>query len=248
MMMALKQEEGWGCAMAVLNDSLKFEVKKHAFFAGFSDDELEEFFAVAQTVVFKARAEIFGQGDAGDSMYILLGGRVKISSFSSAGKETVLTFLGPGDILGEIALLDGGVRTAAAVVLEETRALRVTRGQFIPFIEAHPKIALKIIEVLCERLRRTDLFVEEVATMQSGPRLARALLRLAQSHGRERDGKVLIDLKLSQANLGAHAGLMRENVNRQMKIWEEAGIIETSSGRITILDLPMLELVIEGDE
>ncbi len=234
--------------MSGLNDSLKFEVRKHAFFADFTDQELEDLFDVAQSVTYKARQQIFGQGDDGDSMFILLSGKIKISSFSSGGKETVLTFMGPGDILGEIALLDDGPRTAAAVVLEETRALMVTRARFIPFIETHPKVALKLFKVLCARLRRTDQFVEEVATMQSGPRLARALLRLADNHGREQEGTILIDMKLSQANLGAHAGLMRENVNRQLKIWEESGIIAMTSGQITIRDKALLESVIEAEE
>lgn len=231
--------------MSNLNESLKYELKRNAFFAGYTDDELEALFGFAQSVTYKGRKEIFGQGDDGDSMFILLSGRVKISTFSTAGKETVLTFLGPGDILGEIALLDGGARTAAAVVIEETRALQLFRKDFLPFVARHPKMALQIINVLCERLRRTDMFVEEVATMQAGPRLARALLRLAANHGVEReDGAIQISMKLSQANLGAHSGLMRENVNRQLKIWEENEILDNSAGIITLLQPEMLEDVV----
>ena len=231
--------------MSNLNDSLKYELKRNAFFSDYTDEELEALFSFAQTVTYKARKEIFGQGDDGDSMFILLSGRVKISTFSTAGKETVLTFLGPGDILGEIALLDGGSRTAAAVVIEETRALQLFRKDFLPFVASHPKMALQIINVLCERLRRTDMFVEEVATMQAGPRLARALLRLAENHGVEKeDGTIQISMKLSQANLGAHSGLMRENVNRQLKIWEENEILDNSAGIITLLQPDMLEEVV----
>jgi CRP-like cAMP-binding protein len=232
--------------MNALNDSLKFELKRNAFFSEYHDDELADLLSLAKTVTFKSRKQIFGQGDEGDSMFILLSGRVKISTFSSAGKECVLTFLGSGDILGEIALLDGGVRTAAAIVLEETRALQLFRSDFQSFITSHPRITLQIISVLCERLRRTDMFVEEVATMQAGPRLARALLRLAERHGDESDsGAIKINMKLSQANLGAHSGLMRENVNRQLKIWEDAQILENDSGFLTLLQPDLLEDVIE---
>ncbi|MCI5047367.1 MAG: Crp/Fnr family transcriptional regulator [Aquisalinus sp.] len=231
--------------MSQLNDSLKYELKKNVFFSAYSDQELEDLFSLARTVTFKSRKEIFGQGDQGDSMFILLSGRVKISTFSTTGKETVLSFLGPGDILGEIALLDEGPRTAAAHVLEETRALQLHRKDFLPFIEKHPRIALQIISVLCQRLRRTDMFVEEVVTMQAAPRLARALIRLADSHGKEEEGgNIRIHLKLSQGNLGAHAGLMRENVNRQLKIWEEGGILSNENGMIILHDIAMLEEVI----
>ncbi len=232
--------------MSELNESLKYELKRNVFFSAFSEEELEDLFSLAKTVSFKARKEIFAQGDQGDSMFILLSGRIKISTYSSTGKETVLSFLGPGDILGEIALLDEGPRTAAAVVLEETRALQLYRQDFLPFIEKHPKIALQLISVLCQRLRRTDMFVEEVVTMQAGPRLARALLRLADNHGEPlEDGNVRIRLKLSQANLGAHAGLMRENVNRQLRIWEDGGILTNNNGIITLHHPDLLEEVIE---
>ncbi len=232
--------------MSELNDSLKYELKKNIFFSAYTDEELEDLFLLAKAVNFKSRKEIFAQGDQGDSMFILLSGRIKISTFSSAGKETVLSFLGPGDILGEIALLDEGPRTASAFVLEETRALQLYRNDFMPFIEKHPRIALQIISVLCERLRRTDMFVEEVVTMQAAPRLARALLRLADTHGQGADdGSIKIHLKLSQANLGAHAGLMRENVNRQLRIWEEGNILTNANGLITLHNPDLLEEVIE---
>ena len=231
--------------MSTLNDSLKFELKRNAFFSDYHDDELEDLLSLAKTSTYKTRKQIFGQGDEGDSMYILLSGKVKISTFSAAGKECVLTFLGPGDILGEIALLDGGLRTAAAIVLEEVRALQLFRPDFQSFISTHPRITLQIISVLCERLRRTDLFVEEVATMQAGPRLARALLRLADVHGNEAvDGSIEIRMKLSQSNLGAHSGLMRENVNRQLKIWEEAEIVTNEGGVLVLLQPDLLEDVI----
>lgn len=231
--------------MSNLNDSLKYELKRNSFFCDYTDQELEELFSFAKPVSYKVRKEIFAQGDDGNSMFVLLSGRVKVSTFSSAGKETVLTFLGPGDMLGEIALLDGGARTAAAMVIEETRALQLLRIDFLPFVVKHPKMALQIINVLCERLRRTDMFVEEVATMQAGPRLARALLRLAANHGEEHaDGRIEITMKLSQANLGAHSGLMRENVNRQLKIWEEDSILDNTAGIITLLKPKMLEDVV----
>ncbi len=233
--------------MNKLNDSLKYELKKNPFFSTYTDAELEELFALAKPVLFKSRKEIFSQGDQGDSMYILLEGKVKISTFSSTGKETVLSFFGPGDVLGEIALLDEGPRTASAYVLEETRALHLVRKDFLPFIERHPRIAQQIISVICQRLRQTDMFIEEMVTMQAGPRLARALLRLVDTHGvAQDDGHVLIKLKLSQSNLGAHAGLMRENVNRQLKLWEEEGMLTNKNGAITIFDVEALEEVIES--
>lgn len=234
--------------MTDVNDSLLFELKQHAFFESMSDQAMRDMIALTQNKIFKVRSTIFNQGDEGESLYIILSGRVKISTMSSAGKETVLCFMGPGDVLGEIAVLDGDTRTASAVVIEETQTLILHQGAFLSFLEKHPKVALHIIKVLCGRLRKTDQFVEEMTTLQAGPRLAKALLRLADQYGRPAgtDGSVLINIKLSQANLGAHAGLMRENVNRQLKMWEEEGILRSESGMITLTQMHELKAIAES--
>ena len=226
--------------------SLMFELRQHEFFAAMGDEVMKDLVALTQTKLFKARQMIFQQGEEGDSLYVVLSGRIKISTTSTAGKETVLSFLGPGEVMGEIAVLDGGLRTASATVIEEARVAVLRQGPFKAFLEHHPKLALHIIDVLCSRLRRTDAFVEEMTTLQAGPRLAKALLRLAEQYGKETDSGTLVDIKLSQANLGAHAGLMRENVNRQLKLWEEQGLLETQGGIITLIDPGALEDIAES--
>jgi CRP-like cAMP-binding protein len=217
------------------NASLRYELRQHDFFATMGDDALAAMLELTQTRVVKSRQTIFSQGEEGDSLYIILSGCVKISTTSGSGKETVLCFMGPGEVLGEIAVLDQGLRTATASTIEETRVLVLRRGAFMGFLERHPKVALHIITVLCARLRKTDAFVEEMTTLQAGPRLAKALLRLAEQYGKPQpSGGVLVDIKLSQANLGAHAGLMRENVNRQLKLWEDDGLLEGKGGVILL--------------
>lgn len=215
--------------------SIRYELRQHEFFSAIDDDALTDLIALCQIKVCKNRNVIFGQGDEADSLYVVLSGCVKISTTSNAGKETVLCFMGPGEVLGEIAVLDGGVRTAGATCIEESRVLMLRQAPFLAYLETHPKVALHIIRVLCARLRRTDEFVEEMTTLQAGPRLAKALLRLAEQYGKpQATGGVLVDIKLSQANLGAHAGLMRENVNRQLKIWEDEGVLAGKGGMITV--------------
>lgn len=215
--------------------SLRFELRQHELFAAMDDATLSALLDITQSKIIKARKTIFAQGDEADGLYVILSGCVKIATVSNTGKETVLCFMGPGEMLGEIAVLDGGVRTASAITIEETRVLNLRQASFLAFLELHPKVALHIIRVLCGRLRRTDAFVEEMTTLQAGPRLARALLRLADQYGKpQAAGGVLVDIKLSQANLGAHAGLMRENVNRQLRLWEDDGLLEGKGGVIIL--------------
>lgn len=222
--------------------SIRFELRQHEFFENVSEDGLNDLVELCQVKVCKPRSPIFAQGDDADSLYIILSGCVKIFTLSTGGKETVLTFMGPGEVLGEIAVLDGGVRTAGATPIEETRVVMLSQGRFLKYLETHPLVSLEIIRVLCARLRRTDQFVEEMTTLQAAPRLAKALLRIADQYGKdEADGSVHLSIKVSQANLGAHAGLMRENVNRQLKLWEEEGILISKAGAITLLNPEALE-------
>lgn len=226
--------------------SIRFELRQHGFFAEIDDPALDELIEICQIKIFKNRATIFSQGDDADSLYVILSGSVKISTTSQGGKETVLAFMGSGQVLGEIAVLDGGVRTASAVTIAEARVLVLRQGPFLDYLESHPKVSLNIIRVLCERLRKTDEFVEEMTTLQAGPRLAKALLRLAEQYGKpQENGDLLVDLKLSQANLGAHAGLMRENVNRQLKLWEDEDLLRNESGLITLKNMTALEEIAE---
>lgn len=232
--------------MNAVLDSLKWELKRHPLFEGLGDKELDGFLASARSVVFPARKQIFAQGDDSNCLYILLTGRVKISTHSDAGKETVLAFMGENDVLGEMGVFDGEPRSAGATALHETRALQLFKSDVTAFLERHPTAAMQIIATLSKRLRHTNTQLEDIATLPTGPRLARALLRLAELYGEDgEDGAVRIDMKLSQSNLGAHAGLMRENVNRQIKVWESDGLIASEAGVITLLDPERLRAICE---
>ena len=105
----------------------------------------------------------------------------------------------------------------------------------LDFLERNHGVSLQIISALCKRLRHTNFLLEDIATLPAAPRLARALLRIGEVYGHTDDeGALHIDMKLSQGNLGAHAGLMRENVNRQLKMWESEGLVRQEAGIITL--------------
>jgi len=226
--------------------SLKWELQHHPFFEALSGKELDRLLQRAHSVAFKPRQTIFAQGAQSESLYVVLSGRVKVSVTSETGKETVLAFMGKHDLLGEMGVFDGGARSATATALEETGALQLLRTDMLAFLENKPAVALQIIGAFCGRLRHANEVLEDMATLPAGPRLARALLRLAETHGKSgRDGKTEIDFKLSQANLGAHAGMMRENVNRQLRAWESDGLIASDHGLITLIEPDRLKAMID---
>jgi len=225
---------------------LKWELGRHALFGSFTEAELDTLVSVGTVRVYRVRQALFHEGDEGGSMFVLLTGRVKVSAYSAAGKECVLSLAGPGEVLGEITLLDGGPRTASGLAIEDTRALCLARKDFLPVLEKNPAAALHIIAVLCERLRNTSRLVEDTAFLAAGPRLARALLRLLGAHGTQGDdGAWRLDMNLSQTTLGAHVGLMRESVNRQLRAWQDEGVILSEASGLKVLNREGLERIAE---
>ncbi len=226
---------------------LGWELQRHPLFAALSSAELGRLLSAAHSIAVPSGKQIFAQGDESDCLYILLSGRVKISVFSESGKETVLAFMGENEVLGEMGVFDGGARSATAITLQDTRALRLSRADVIAFLERNPAVSLQIIATLCNRLRQTNVLTEEIATLHAGPRVAHALLRLSEVYGAEdKNGGVRIEIKLSQSNLGAHAGLTRENVNRQLKMLENEGLLKNEAGIITLLQLTKLKALSES--
>ena len=165
-----------------------------------------------------------------------------------------------GSILGalgdseraELAAIARRRRLAAGVTaVEASEVMMLTRRDLLPFLARHHDVALRVIGVLCARLRRTNDLVEASSTaLGIGPRLARGLLRLA---GIAANGDVDVDegphpLKITQGELAAHVGLARENVNRQLREWEEAGLLELGRGRLSLRDAAALAEIAEESE
>jgi CRP-like cAMP-binding protein len=212
-------------------------------FGVLSEPELDQLLAHAHTENYPAGAVIFVKDDPGHSLMVVLRGLVKISNFSPEGREAVHALMNPGDVFGEMALLDGKNRSAGATALEATELLVLLRRDFVPFLERNPRVAVRLIEVLCGRLRQTTATVEDGAFLSMAPRIARALLRLASRYSRTEGGAVRIDLRLSQRELGGLVGLARENVNRQLRAWHHEGLIRTDHGHIIIDDMAALEAI-----
>ncbi|MCL2429027.1 MAG: Crp/Fnr family transcriptional regulator, partial [Alphaproteobacteria bacterium] len=170
-------------------------------------------------------ATLFQQGDEGSSMMAILRGRVRVSAVSGEGREITLNIIGPGEVVGEIALLDSRPRSADVTTIEETHLLVVERRHFVPFLQRNQDLQLRMLRVLCDKLRRTSTALEELALLELPARLARLLLKFAEDFGcREQDG-IRIDFKLVHRDLASRVASTRETVAKQMKGWERQGIV-----------------------
>ncbi|MEZ5933806.1 MAG: Crp/Fnr family transcriptional regulator [Alphaproteobacteria bacterium] len=214
---------------------------QHFLLATLDDRALDTLLAVASERRFTNGQVIFQKGDPGTSMMAVLSGRVRISAYSEDGREIILNMVDPGQLFGEIALLDGKERSADATAMGKTELLILDRRDFLPFLERNPKSAVQLIEVLCARLRRTSEMVESIAFLDFGARLARLLVQMAEHYGKETEAGLLIDIRISQSDLGNLIASTRESVNRQLSAWSQDGVISIDQGKITILDQDTLE-------
>ena len=208
--------------------------QRSVIFAALSDEEAEAVMRLSRIVRYPARKVVMQEGEAGDQLLILLRGRVKVGLNSPDGKEVTLGLLEPGDVIGEMALLDGEARSASVTTMEECSFLALARGDFLPFLESSPRVALKLLAALSRRLRATNDLVGSMSFLGLSARLARVLLNLVQHYGRIAAGGIVIGLKLSQEELGNLVGVSRESVNRQLRLWVEAGLIDMSHGSIVV--------------
>mgnify|MGYP001815510767 CR=1 FL=1 len=178
---------------------------------------------------------IFQRGDPGSSMMLVLQGQVRISILSMEGKELTFAIIRPGECFGEIALLDGHPRSADATAVGKCALLVLMRHDFIPFLERHPRVAIGLMTLLCRRLRTLSMFTEQQAFESLPNRLARLLVKLAETQGIVTPVGIRIAGKLSQQEIGNLVATSRESVNKQLRIWRTEGLLIVEQGHITLL-------------
>lgn len=188
---------------------------------------------------------IINQGDEnGDFAVYLLSGALKISFVSAGGREIILSYCSPGELVGEIALLDSGPRTATVTAIVPSAVLLLPTNVFLETVSASPASVAGVMREIAQRVRQQNLVIESDRTFSMGPRLARALVRLIDKDG---GGRLLYNP--SQSDLGAFAGLARENVSRLLSEWESQGIIARVGRTLELRDPEYLRLMAEfGDE
>jgi CRP-like cAMP-binding protein len=205
-----------------------------SLFASLDDRELDELLKLTTTRHLREGEILFRKGDPGRQLYGVIEGRLKIYSSGADGKEVVFGLSDPGDVTGEIALLDSEPRSATVVALAATELLTLDRRDFLPFLERHPRVAIRLAEILAERLRRLSELTEDSVLLALRARLAKKLMALARSYGRQTTEGTRIDLKLSQQALGDMVGTSRESINKQLRAWTQQGLLQSQRGFITL--------------
>lgn len=203
-------------------------------FRGLDPALLERIARLTQPRRLGAGETLFWEDEPADSLYGMAQGLMRIWVHGPDGRELTLNLMEAGDFFGEIALLDALPRTASATALADTELLSVPRATFLDLMAREPKLALHIIELLCERLRHNTDRIRDAAFLDLGTRLAKTLEALAMGHGQESAEGIIITARLNQSALAQLLGVTREAINKQLKLFASEGLIATRGGRIVV--------------
>lgn len=214
-------------------------LKSVPLFADLEEGELERFSHVAVPRTFPAGTRVFHEGDDSDACYIVKEGSFRVTREHSDGRAITLATLGPGEIFGELAMLDGDKRSASAEALTEGELLALPANDVRALLARHPEISLKLVAGLVRRLRAANVRLSRQSFQTVPSRVAGILAQLsreAQDNGGDGDSTEEVTIQMNQTDLAQLAGTSRESVSRFLAELERAGVVRSGRGRVTVLE------------
>ena len=182
-----------------------------------------------------AREIIFYNGDPANEVFVVRSGKVKVSvPREEDGREIIFDILGPGEVFGEMAALEGTDHQATATALETTELEIMNRQEFVSLLQTCPETATKLLMILCVRLRRANELVQEISFLPLSMRLAKKLWKFAKTYGVQTPRGIRINVHLYQQELASLVGTSRESINKQLSLWQAEGLISMENGLFTI--------------
>jgi len=200
---------------------------------GLPQTELDRLARTVREIVVRTGQELFHRGDAGRHVYWVLAGWLRVSG-STNGSRIVFEMSTVGDVLGEVAVLLGGRRTATAIAATDCVLASLHRRDVADLLQRRPEVASRMLALLALRLARTSLLVEDVVFRPLPQRLARCLVQLCRDHGESTPDGVRVAVPLTQSDLGELIGMSRESVNKQVGEWQAEGILTMRRGSLTV--------------
>ncbi|MBU6373258.1 MAG: Crp/Fnr family transcriptional regulator [Alphaproteobacteria bacterium] len=218
-------------------DAANAALARSTFFARMSDRTRAALTAAGATVALQPGAALFFKGDPGDALYVVVEGEIEISTAAADGRMVRIAALGAGAVIGEMAVLDGGGRSADATATRRSRLMRIGRDSVLEALKGEPDALLALAVELSQRVRHADSALESAALLDLGGRLARVLL---QEAGASRT------VALPQTELARRIGASREKVNRKLSAWREEGWITIGRSGIRIEEPDALQSLLRA--
>jgi CRP/FNR family cyclic AMP-dependent transcriptional regulator len=205
-------------------------------FSDLEQEELQRFSQVAVPRSFPAATRVFHEGDRSDACYIVRSGSFRVTREHSDGRAITLATLGPGEVFGELAMLDHDVRSASAEALDDAELLALPASEVRALLARHPEIWVKLVAALVQRLRAANERLSRQSFQTVPSRVAGVLLQLAEEESPGAGERGRVTIRMNQADLAQLAGTSRESVSRFLADLERAGIVKPGRGRVTVLE------------
>lgn len=203
-------------------------------FGGLDEASLDALEALSVNRRFQPGETLFRQGEPGTALFGVISGKIRVSVSSAQGQELHLNLIEPGEIVGEIAFIDGGPRTATGTAAAPTTCFTIARGPFFALLDRRPQISRHLLYLLCERVRWTSRLVADSAFLSVPDRMLTRLKDLAPSGERLPDGRIRV--RISQQELADYLGVSRQVVNGYLRRWQAEGRVTLGRGAITFID------------
>lgn len=216
-------------------------MRKAPLFAALDDDAAEALLSTMTRTKIARGQELFHEGEQGDSLYVITGGKVKLGRRSADGRENLLAILGEGEMLGELSLFDPGPRTATASAIADTELVGLSHPDMTAYLGTRPEIAMTMLSALAARLRRTNEALGDLVFTDVPGRVAKALLDLSRRFGRPSSEGTLVAHDLTQEELAQLVGASRETVNKALADFSSRGWIKLEARAVTLMDAERLQ-------
>lgn len=210
-------------------------LKQNPMFRGLPDSLLTTVSGLCTNQHYDTGKVVFAQGEPGNLLFGVISGRIRISTHSANGQELYLNVIEPGEIVGEIAFLDGGTRTATGHAAQPSTCFMIQRTPFMKLLEREPQLTVHLLELVCQRVRWTSKLVADSAFLSVPERLASRLTDLLATQ--DTDAREQFEVRLSQIELAHFLGVSRQVVNGHLQRWQKQGFVTLSRGSIVVHDL-----------
>jgi CRP-like cAMP-binding protein len=211
-------------------------LRRAGLFQGVDPDAVEALSNEFEIIEAPRGTTLFHEGDPGESLFIVLSGKVKLGRRSSDGRENLVAIMGPSDQFGELSLFDPGPRTATATVVTDARVARLPKAALQKWVQDRPQIAMQLLRVVARRLRRTNTMLADLIFVDVPGRVAKQLLQLAQRFGSIDNGQLRVTHDLTQEELAQLVGASRETVNKALADFASRGWLRLEGKSVVILD------------
>jgi CRP-like cAMP-binding protein len=211
-------------------------LRRAGIFQGVDPDAIEALAKEFNTIEAPRGTTLFNEGDPGESLFIVIAGKVKLGRRSPDGRENLVAVMGPSDQFGELSLFDPGPRTATATVVTDARLAVLPKEALVAWVRDRPEIAMQLLRVLGRRLRRTNTMLADLIFVDVPGRVAKQLLQLAQRFGSLEGGQLRVTHDLTQEELAQLVGASRETVNKALADFASRGWLRLEGKSVVILD------------